>query len=577
MTETAAQATGEPSPAGQAAPAATPDVDPRRWIALAVVLTAAFMVLLDISIVNVAIPSIQRSLNASFGQIQLVLAGYQLAYAVVLITGGRLGDIYGRKRLFMTGMTGFILASASCGLAQNPDMLVISRVVQGLMAALMFPQVLSTIQVVFPPRERAAAFGLFGAVIGIATIAGPLLGGLLIGSGSDVERWRWIFLVNLPVGIAALTAARFLLGESRAPQARRLDIAGVLLASVALGLLTYPLVEGRDQGWPAWSFVMLAASLPMMFVFVLYERAKTRRDGSPLVELSMFRDRAFSAGSALSAVFFSAIPAFFLIFSITLQIGLGFSPLRAGLTTVPWSVSTAISSTMSVRLAPRLGKRILSVGCVLLVLGMLGVILTIRARGTSLDGPELIPALILAGLGMGCIIAPLTNIILAGIGRGDAGSASGVLTTMQQVGGAIGVAVVGVIFFGLLGSRADSAGSAVIPQLRADLAAAHLPSGAVDNAVQQFRICFHDRANESDPAQVPPSCTRAQQQSRSAAAKAAFQRAGTEALGRDFEESLERSLLYQVVVFTATFFMVFALPGVRRAAAPGGAAAAAAH
>lgn len=562
-----------------AAMAAEPEVDPRRWIALGVVLTAAFMVLLDISIVNVAIPSIQRNLNASFAQIQLVLAGYQLAYAVVLITGGRLGDIFGRKRLFMTGMAGFILASASCGFAQNPDMLVISRVVQGLMAALMFPQVLSVVQVVFPPRERGTAFGLFGAVIGVATIAGPLLGGLLIGSGSDVGRWRWVFLVNLPVGLAALTAAWFLLGESRSPRARRLDITGTVLVSAALGMLAYPLVEGRDQGWPAWSFLLMAAALPVLVIFVFYEKVKTRRDGSPLVELSMFLDRAFRSGTVLSAVFFSAIPAFFLIFSLTLQIGLGFSPLRTGLTTVPWSVATAISSTLSVRLAARLGKNILAIGSFLLMVGMLGVILTIRARGTSLDGPELIPALLISGLGMGCIIAPLTNIILAGIGRGDAGSASGVLTTMQQVGGALGVAVVGVIFFGLLGGRADNASSAVIPQLRADLAAAHVPAGAVDNSVQQFRICFHDRANESDPSQTPPSCARTQQNS-NPAVTAAFQRAGKEALGRNFEESVERSLIYQIAVFAATFFLaVFVLPSARRpaAAAAAGGQPAAAH
>ena len=335
MSDTAAApATGEPVPtagAVPAAPASEQEADPRRWIALFVVLTASFMVLLDISIVNVAIPSIQRNLGASFGQIQLVLAGYQLAYAVVLITGGRLGDIFGRKRLFMTGMAGFVLASAMCGLARNPDMLVISRVVQGLMASLMFPQVLAVIQVVFPPTERAAAFGVFGAVIGLATIAGPLVGGLLIGSATDTDRWRWIFLVNLPIGIAALVAAWFLLRESRAPRARRLDLGGVVIASAGLGLLAYPLVEGRDQGWPAWAFIMLAVSIPVLVLFVFYERIKTRRDGSPLVELSMFKDRAFSAGTALSAVFFSALPAFLLTFSFSLQFGVGFSPLRSGL------------------------------------------------------------------------------------------------------------------------------------------------------------------------------------------------------------------------------------------------------
>jgi EmrB/QacA subfamily drug resistance transporter len=565
MTETAARG---------AAPPAEQETDPRRWIALGVVLTASFMVLLDISIVNVAIPSIQRNLGASFGQVQLVLAGYQLAYAVVLITGGRLGDIYGRKRLFMTGMAGFVVASAACGFARNPDMLVISRVVQGLVAALMFPQVLSTIQVVFPPRERAAAFGVFGAVIGMATIAGPLVGGLLIGSAADTDRWRWIFLVNLPIGIAALSFAWFLLHESRAPKARRLDPVGVVLASAGLGLLTYPLVEGRDQGWPGWSFAMLAASVPVLVLFVLYERVKTRRDGSPLVELSMFRDRAFSTGTALSAFFFSAIPAFFLIFSLTLQIGLGYTPLRAGLTTLPWSVATAFSSAMSVRLAPRLGKRILAVGSVMLTLGMIGIILTMRARGIALDGPELIPALVVAGLGMGCIIAPLTNIILAGIHHGDAGSASGVLTTMQQIGGAIGVAIVGVIYFGLIGGRADAASATTLAQLRTDLAAQHVPSSQVDSAVQGFQVCFHDRANASDPSVTPPSCARVQQPGAAPAVTAAFQRAGATALGKDFEDSLNLSLLYQIVVFMGSFLMVFAIPAPSRRTGFAGASAA---
>jgi EmrB/QacA subfamily drug resistance transporter len=569
MTETAARTTGEPTPG------VAEQSDPRRWIALGVVLTAAFMVLLDISIVNVAIPSIQRDLNASFGQIQLVLAGYQLAYAVVLITGGRLGDIFGRKRLFMTGMTGFVLASALCGFAQSAEMLVISRVVQGLMAALMFPQVLSTIQVVFQPRERGAAFGAFGAVIGVATIAGPLLGGLLIGSATDTARWRLIFLVNVPVGIAALTAAWFLLKESRAPQARRLDLLGMLLVSAALGLLTYPLVEGRDQGWPSWSFVMLAASVPVFVIFVLYERVKTARDGSPLVELSMFRDRAFRSGSVLSAVFFSAIPAFFLIFSLTLQIGLGYTPLHAGLTTLPWSVATAISSALSVRLAPRLGKSILAIGCVLLTMGMVGIIITMRIRGVSLDGPELVPALIVAGLGMGCIIAPLTNIILAGISSGDAGSASGVLTTMQQVGGALGVAIVGVIFFGLIGGRADHSSASVVPQLRAQLAAEHVPAPAIDTAVQGFTVCFHDRANENDPSQTPPSCARAQQRGGNPAVSSAIQHASSTALGRDFEDSMELSLAYPIGVFLTTLLMVSLIPSPARRAGVAGAAAAA--
>jgi EmrB/QacA subfamily drug resistance transporter len=554
-------------------PATEHEADPRRWIALFVVLTAAFMVLLDISIVNVAIPSIQRNLGASFGQVQLVLAGYQLSYAVALITGGRLGDIFGRKKLFMTGMAGFVLASASCGLARNPDMLVISRVAQGVMAALMYPQVLSVLQVVFPPRERAAAFGIFGAIIGVATITGPLLGGVLIGTQTDTERWRWIFLVNLPIGIGALGAAWFLLRESRAPRARRLDIGGTVIISAALGLLVYPLVQGREQGWPAWAFVMLVLSVPLFVLFVLYERVKTRRDGSPLVELSMFRDRAFSTGNLLSAVFFSAIPAFFLMFSITLQIGLGFSALRAGLTTVPWAIGTASASALSVRLAPKLGKRILWIGSATMIAGMVGLLLTVGARGTALSGPELAPSLLVAGLGMGCLIAPLINIILAGISQGDAGSASGVLTTMQQVGGAIGVAVVGAIFFGLVGGGADSASAKLVPQLRSELVAAGLPAPAVDSAVQRFIVCFHDRANASDPAVTPPSCSAPPGSGNNPVVATAFQRAATTALAEDFESSLQRALVYPIAVFAIVFILVFFLPTPRRQSGWGGAPA----
>jgi hypothetical protein len=277
----------------------------------------------------------------------------------------------------------------------------------------------------------------------------------------------------------------------------------------------------------------------------------------------------------MSAFFFSAIPAFFLIFSLTLQIGLGYTPLRAGLTTLPWSVATAISSVFSVRLAPRLGKRILQFGSVLLTLGMVGIILTVHLRGDSLDGPELIPALVVAGLGMGCIIAPLINIILAGIHHGDAGSASGVLTTMQQVGGAMGVAVVGVIFFGLIGGRADTSSAAALPQLRAALVAQHVPSSAIPAALQSFQVCFHDRANESDPSVPPPSCARAQRQSPSPTITAAFASAGAAALGDDFESSLNLSLLYQIVVFAGTFLMVFAIPTPSRQSGMQGAAAAA--
>ena len=561
------------APDAPAAPAPAPsgalphqEADPRRWIALFVVLTAAFMVLLDISIVNVAIPSIQRSLDASFGEVQLVLAGYQLAYAVVLITGGRLGDIYGRKRLFMIGMTGFITASALCGLAQSPTMLIASRVFQGLMAALMYPQVLSVIQVSFPPRERGAAFGTFGATIGIATIAGPLVGGLIIGNGIGGTAWRWIFLVNVPIGVASLVAALLLLHESRAPRAKRLDLVGVAIVSAGLGLLTYPLVEGRDAGWPAWTFVALALALPVLAGFVIFERR--RQDRSPLMELSLFRHRPFTVGVLVSGLFFSAIPSFFLTLSLTLQIGLGFGALRAGLTTMPFAIGSAAASVSSSRLAPRLGRSILQLGALLLIAGLAGVILTLHVRGTALGGIELVPALLVCGLGLGLVIAPLINIVLAGVDPRDAGSASGVVTTIQQVGGAIGVAVVGVIFFGLLGSRADTVSASYNAALAERLTAAGVGPAALPAAVAGFDTCFHDRANEKDPTVTPASCGSRQLPGPApdpAAVEAAYASAAQGALGSDFEGSFERALGYQIAVFAAVVVLVAFLPRVRRA------------
>src|SRR6202162_2004640 len=251
MTETT-EAVSAPGAGAQPPTPAPPasQLDPRRWLALASVMTALFMVLLDVSIVNVAIPAIRSNLSANNADIQFVIAGYGLAYTVLLVTGGRLGDIFGRKKLFIIGMSGFVAASALCGLAQSAIMLDLSRVLQGAMAAMMYPQVLSVIQVTFPPHERARVFGLVGAVIGMATITGPLAGGLIIRNDITGGSWRWIFLVNLPIGIAALIAATRLVTESRAPNATRLDFGGVILSTAGILLLVYPLVEGQVPGWP---------------------------------------------------------------------------------------------------------------------------------------------------------------------------------------------------------------------------------------------------------------------------------------------------------------------------------------
>jgi len=555
---------------------AAEDGDPRRWVALAVVLVAGFMQLVDISIVNVAIPSIQRDLDATYSQIQWVLAGYQLAFAVTLITGGRLGDIFGRKRLFMLGMAGFTLASALCGLAQSPEMLIGSRFLQGVMGALMFPQVLSVIQVAFPPRQRGAAFGIFGATIGLATITGPLVGGLLIEADLLGLEWRPIFLVNVPIGIGALVAAALYLGESRAPRALRLDLAGVVLATGGLLLLVYPLVQGRDLGWPAWTFASMAASVLVLAAFAAWERRKKAADGSPLVDLALFRQRAFVAGLLVAAILFMGIPAFFLTFTLWLQVGLGFSALHAGLTGVPFAVGSALASTASVRLAPRLGRRILTLGTLLLAIGMGAVIWTVDRYGGGTHSWQLIPALAICGLGLGCTVAPLVNVVLAGIRGQDAGAASGVLTTAQQVGGAVGVAVIGVIFFGLLSSQAAGVTADLAPRLGAELRADGLAAPASGQVVAGFETCFQDRASAKDPSAVPPSCQRvAQGQGQEPTGRVVAATAEV-ARKRNFSDAFERTLLFEVAVFLLCLLLVFLLPDPRGRAperAPAGVAA----
>jgi len=554
-----------PSATTQDPRAAAEDGDPRRWVALAVVLVAGFMQLVDISIVNVAIPSIQRDLDATYSQIQWVLAGYQLAFAVTLITGGRLGDIFGRKRLFMLGMAGFTLASALCGLAQNPEMLIGSRFLQGVMGAVMFPQVLSVIQVAFPPRQRGAAFGIFGATIGLATITGPLVGGLLIEGDLLGLGWRPIFLVNVPIGIGALVAAALYLGESRAPRALRLDLAGVVLATGGLLLLVYPLVQGRDLGWPAWTFASMTASVLVLAAFAAWERRKKAADGSPLVDLALFRQRAFVAGLLVAAIFFMGIPAFFLTFTLWLQVGLGFSALHAGLTGVPFAVGSALASTASVRLAPRLGRRILTLGTLLLAIGMGGVMWTVDRYGGGTHSWQLIPALAVCGLGLGCVVAPLVNVVLASIRGQDAGAASGVLTTAQQVGGAVGVAVIGVIFFGLLSSQAAGVTAELAPRLGAELRAAGLPAPASRQVVAGFETCFLDRASAKDPSAVPPSCQRVAQRQGQGQDRVGQVVASTAeaARKRNFSDAFERTLLFEVAVFLLCLLLAFLLPDPR--------------
>jgi MFS family permease len=427
------------------------------------------------------------------------------------------------------------------------------------------------IQVLFPPRERPQAFAAFGAVIGLATIAGPLLGGILIQLNIAGLDWRPIFLVNLPVGIIVLIFAFFLLPESRSPTAPSLDLTGVALVSIALFLLVWPLVEGRDAGWPLWAYICLVASVPALIVFILFERRLNERDASPLLVYKLFRNRSFDVGSAVSFMFLAGVPAFFLTFSIFVQIGLGYSALHTGLTTVPFSIGAFIASIASARLAARLGRTILVIGTAMLIAGMGFVLLTVHLAGTGVSSYDLLPSFVICGLGLGCVIAPLVNVVLAGVDPADAGSASGVLTTIQQVGGAVGVAVVGVIFFGLLGSHSTAVARDYSPGLQRALIAQHVPPRAAAGIVRQFQQCFHDRSSERDPSVVPPSC-RFSGASNPAAALVVGQTA-LPARKSDFSDSFNWSLLFNIALWSATLLLLFALPQRTRAhgeGAPGG-------
>ncbi|MDX6248521.1 MAG: hypothetical protein QOF10_1881 [Kribbellaceae bacterium] len=439
-TATTSPPTDQPTPAG--APAYR-----WRWIVLGTVLVAEIMDLVDATIVNIAAPSIRNELGGSESALQWLLAGYTLAFAIGLITFGRLGDLVGRRRLFVIGAVGFTIASAICGLATSPEMLIASRVAQGLLGAVMIPQGFAILKAVFPPDEIGKAFALFGPVMGLSAVAGPVIAGLLIDANWFDAGWRTIFWINVPIGAIAVLGALRYMPEVRTPGASRLDTAGVILVSLASGLLIYPLVQGRELGWPAWSIAMMIASVG---VFALFGR-RERRSGNPVIDPSLFRSRGYVAGLAVITTFFLAMSGFLLVFNLFTQLGLHYSPLRAGLAMVPFSLGIAIGAPLSGGLlAPKLGRKALQLGIAVMTLAMVGVWFTLHLNGDQTTIWNLVPATLFTGIGAGMVFAPLFDIILASIDDQAAGSASGVLTAMQQFGGAIGVAVIGTVFFQLL-------------------------------------------------------------------------------------------------------------------------------
>jgi EmrB/QacA subfamily drug resistance transporter len=421
-----------------------------RWAALPVVLSGTFMVVLDFFIVNVALPSIQSGLHASAGAIEWIAAGYALTSAVFLITGGRLGDKLGRRRTFSFGLGLFTLSSAACGVAPSPSVLVASRLVQGAAGALLTPNVMSIISVVYTGEDRVKALSAFGMVMGLAAVGGQLIGGVLVQANPAGLGWRSCFLINVPVGLLALTLAPRLVPESRNPGAGRLDPAGTALVTAGLIAIVLPLVDGRQHGWPFWTWISLGIAPLILLAFVAQQRRLARRRGAPLLDLTLFRERTFSAGLLAQLVFWSGQASFFLVLALYLQQGRGMTPLHAGLVFTILAAAYLAASLRAPALATSHGRRVLAAGALTLASGHVLLLLGVAHVGVGGSIAMLVPGLLLIGAGMGLGITPLAAIILSGMKPEQAGAASGALTTMQNVGNAVGVALIGVIFFGAL-------------------------------------------------------------------------------------------------------------------------------
>lgn len=432
-------------------PANKAEADPRRWVALAVLLIASFMNLIDVTIVNVAIPSMQQNLGADASQIEWVIAAYVLAFALGLLPFGRLGDIVGRTHMFLIGVAAFTAASAACGFAPSIEWLIAARVVQGLAGAIMTPQVLAIATVTFPPEERGQSFSLFGLSAGLAAVAGPILGGLLIGWNLGGLDWRPIFLVNVPVGILALVLGWFIIPRPPGHPDLKNDYVGIGLFAASMVVLVYPLIEGREYGWPAWSWTMIAASFVLLALFVLWERRMAAHNEPQLLNFSLITNGNFLLGALITTIFASGIPAFFMVISILLQVGYGLTPIESGLTNTPFSVGVLLISLIAGRFGSSYLRTRVAVSGALLVTGILWTHLIIAGLGDSVDHWTFLPPLLIAGLGLGLGFSALFQTVLAGIPPRDAGSGAGALQAFQQVGGSIGVALVGQIFFTSLG------------------------------------------------------------------------------------------------------------------------------
>ena len=439
--ETMVQAEGFATTSGAAMPSAARN--PLRWFVFAVVISANIMDLMDATIVNVAGPSIRRALGGSASSLQWLPAGYTLAFAVLLITGARLGDMFGRRRLFLIGSAGFTLMSAACSAAPSMAALIAFRVLQGSFGALMIPQGFGMLKEVFDEDEMTKVFAAYGPMLGLSTLAAPILAGALVEANLWGIGWRLVFLINVPIGIAAFVGAVRVLPRTVAHPGIRLDSSGMVLIGAALTAIIYPLIQGRADGWPAWTFLSLAAGAILIVAFVPWER---RRHGDPLIEPGLLANRTYTSGILVGFAFFGAFGGLLLCVSLFAQLGEGFSPIHAGLTLMAMVCGMFAGMGAGFALVGRLGRHLLHLGIVIVGAGTVVLALTVTGARTA-STLDLAPGLLLIGAGAGISMGQLFDFILAGVSMDEVGSATGVLEAMQQLASVVGVAALGTIFF----------------------------------------------------------------------------------------------------------------------------------